>query len=594
MRTPPNVSRRCPTLSESETSMEGGVRTPPNVRSHSLDRPHPVTSMEGGVRTPPNRPICSSVRSACRLQWRAACARRRIAAQSSAWAWRSALQWRAACARRRMPDWMLHSVDHVPLQWRAACARRRMRRGCRGSRRPPGHFNGGRRAHAAESVRASSARQAVCSLQWRAACARRRMSAGMLVTFFGVQLQWRAACARRRICRSRARCGPGRVDFNGGRRAHAAEWRLPARPLPLGGLTSMEGGVRTPPNARPIRRRPANRTDFNGGRRAHAAELALGALGLLAAYALQWRAACARRRIGHSCGSRSRWARLQWRAACARRRIRPGRCRVGWVPGDFNGGRRAHAAESAATANDNATAIGTSMEGGVRTPPNHTVPPRSPGLARTSMEGGVRTPPNTPVGRPRPRCPPTSMEGGVRTPPNASMQSRLWRLALLLQWRAACARRRIRVAAGDDDAVGSTSMEGGVRTPPNPYRCRSCRQYFSLQWRAACARRRICSLCLGGLHDVILQWRAACARRRMRGQPRRPRPRRPTSMEGGVRTPPNDVAVVVEQVGATTSMEGGVRTPPNSCLGGGHEYIVHTSMEGGVRTPPNTQRMETT
>ena len=36
-----------------------------------------------------------------------------------------------------------------------------------------------------------------------------------------------------------------------------------------------------------------------------------------------------------------------------------------------------------------------------------------------------------------------------------------------LQWRAACARRRIRRVAGWSPAEAFTSMEGGVRTPPN-------------------------------------------------------------------------------------------------------------------------------
>ena len=153
-----------------------------------------------------------------------------------------------------------------------------------------------------------------------------------------------AACARRPPLKPF-----GEPDRPGGggirRRAHAAEChRHQADPAPR--RASMEGGVRTPPNrAAPPASRPSPR--------------------------LQWRAACARRRIGSRLAAWTVKSLLQWRAACARRRMRASRP-ASEPPSGFNGGRRAHAAESHLR-----RPVGrredASMEGGVRTPPNRSV-----------------------------------------------------------------------------------------------------------------------------------------------------------------------------------------------------------------------------
>ena len=187
-----------PRTTRGSTSMEGGVRTPPNatsrqaIRGEAWDfnggrRAHaaesgevaradlePPTSMEGGVRTPPNSSSSGVSPATGRLQWRAACARRRIADDTPDLVTSITLQWRAACARRRMSRRPPSERTKSLLQWRAACARRRIRGPTRGT-----HifrdFNGGRRAHAAESL-SSALRSAVSwVLQWRAACARRRI-----------------------------------------------------------------------------------------------------------------------------------------------------------------------------------------------------------------------------------------------------------------------------------------------------------------------------------------------------------------------------------------------------------------------------------
>ena len=227
--------------------MEGGVRTPPNAvrpatarspglnfnggrRAHAAEFLHrkPVgfptrTSMEGGVRTPPNMPLIWPLRRpVALLQWRAACARRRI-------------------RRPRRPP----ADRRTPLQWRAACARRRILLGCRQGRACcRTSMEGGVRTPPNSPTQA--AMSARSSLQWRAACARRRIRRGLVGT----------------------RGGP---HFNGGRRAHAAEYRLSVVGTPEL-VTSMEGGVRTPPNGGRGRCRPGRGCYFNGGRRAHAAE----------------------------------------------------------------------------------------------------------------------------------------------------------------------------------------------------------------------------------------------------------------------------------------------------------------------------------
>ena len=318
------------------------------------------------------------------------------------------------------------------------------RRGGRGGCRARA-FNGGRRAHAAESSEAAVAGGVAAEPSMEGgvrtppnrscAAAARRSST----------LQWRAACARRRI-------------------------RLGDLPLLPRRDPSMEGGVRTPPNRRAGWRCCSAPRPFNGGRRAHAAESDPETRPPTMNQLLQWRAACARRRIGTRRGV----------AACRR------------LP--FNGGRRAHAAEWGARLRVCAHIDGPSMEGGVRTPPNLVC----------AVATAHRRPP--------------SMEGGVRTPPNAApVGTAIW-LSVNLQWRAACARRRMGVPEAAVVALAAPSMEGGVRTPPNSVRA----------GRGACGRR--------------------------------------PSMEGGVRTPPNRRRDQLGARGRGPSMEGGVRTPPNGSL----------------------------
>ena len=115
-------------------------------------------------------------------------------------------------------------------------------------------------------------------------------------------------------------CRP--TGFNGGRHAHAAEFRAGVRAVPSAGA-SMEGGMRMPPNSEP--------------------EFAQCHLQVL-----QWRAACACRRITAVTLQDGVITLLQWRAACACRRIWPMVPHENWRS-RFNGGRHAHAAESPAT-----------------------------------------------------------------------------------------------------------------------------------------------------------------------------------------------------------------------------------------------------
>ena len=62
------------------------------------------------------------------------------------------LQWRAACACRRIEDVPVGVSPEVRLQWRAACACRRIGAVTVMPLSVSLGFNGGRHAHAAESV----------------------------------------------------------------------------------------------------------------------------------------------------------------------------------------------------------------------------------------------------------------------------------------------------------------------------------------------------------------------------------------------------------------------------------------------------------
>ena len=136
-----------------------------------------------------------------------------------------------------------------------------------------------------------------------------------------------------------------REPFNGGRHAHAAESGAPALAITAACAPSMEGGMRMPPN----------------GRRCGIVTSVLR---------LQWRAACACRRIAATVAPDASSLFLQWRAACACRRIRHLR-RQPMVPGPFNGGRHAHAAELPDVDRHRPRrGHGPSMEGGMRMPPN--------------------------------------------------------------------------------------------------------------------------------------------------------------------------------------------------------------------------------
>ena len=79
MRMPPNLSPSRIQGALSTASMEGGMRMPPNQETPQHQDTDSQASMEGGMRMPPNRqrtphPLPSSGM----LQWRAACACRRI------------------------------------------------------------------------------------------------------------------------------------------------------------------------------------------------------------------------------------------------------------------------------------------------------------------------------------------------------------------------------------------------------------------------------------------------------------------------------------------------------------------------------------
>ena len=328
------------------------------------------------------------------------------------------------------------------------------------------------------------------SLQWRAACACRRMRAEFVDSMYVMELQWRAACACRRMPGNRS-TSLGRSCFNGGRHAHAAEYgvllcgggllhasmeggmRMPPnrrrgyRRAPAV-CASMEGGMRMPPNYQPVPRHhpgdrasmeggmrmPPNHTliarhgwvqnasmeggmrmppngdcggfigggdfGFNGGRHAHAAEsgsrpttgmFPTGFNGGRHAHAAE----CPDRRPRRRRGRRFNGGRHAHAAEWAR-------C-VSWWPSDhpsFNGGRHAHAAEWVTLCCCCRRTPAASMEGGMRMPPNLVAVRQAHCVDHASMEGGMRMPPNSP-------------NTGAPTPSRA------------LQWRAACACRRISV-----------------------------------------------------------------------------------------------------------------------------------------------------
>ena len=165
-------------------SMEGGMRMPPNLQDQGAATvAHAHASMEGGMRMPPNRPWLAPVHGVDCFNG----GRHAHAAECRRPGSHTMLQWRAACACRRMSGRRteLRTPTPLTLQWRAACACRRIGQ-CPtwssprpapsmegGMRMPPNRhhreakrsscsaFNGGRHAHAAESPhRAPSARSA--------------------------------------------------------------------------------------------------------------------------------------------------------------------------------------------------------------------------------------------------------------------------------------------------------------------------------------------------------------------------------------------------------------------------------------------------
>ena len=141
-----------------------------------------------------------------------------------------------------------------------------------------------------------------------------------------------------------------------------------------------------------------------------------------------------------------------------------------------------------------------------------------------------------PFFRPRDKI---SMEGGMRMPPN---------------------QEEVRQAAGVDLA----SMEGGMRMPPNDAHEHPMVAWWTLQWRAACACRRIPGPNLVTVGANKLQWRAACACRRIRcSTVQRIGDTHHASMEGGMRMPPNLGFGATIQIIDGASMEGGMRMPPN-------------------------------
>ena len=245
------------------------MRMPPNHPTGTRWARRPRASMEGGMRMPPNVKVITGPPKEYLLQWRAACACRRISVQPTATRTNSPLQWRAACACRRIGE-------------------TRTRRRCRARR-----FNGGRHAHAAESAAFRCEGQADDGASMEGGM---RMPPNLLIALTRIALvvlQWRAACACRRM-RTQRLANRRERGFNGGRHAHAAESSVPVG-TNVNATASMEGGMRMPPNesststmrsactlqwraACACRRIPAvgrpgpPSRSFNGGRHAHAAE----------------------------------------------------------------------------------------------------------------------------------------------------------------------------------------------------------------------------------------------------------------------------------------------------------------------------------
>ena len=189
------------------------------------------------------------------------------------------LQWRAACACRRIAKNCRYpqKLEHLPLplQWRAACACRRMppRARATGVANIEASMEGGMRMPPNRS--SSLHRQAQPCRQPASMEGGMRMPPNPRPGRLRVPLRSRAACVAEWDWHER----PGRAwRFNGGRHAHAAEFRE----------------LHTS-------RRPEPYPCFNGGRHAHAAELA----GV------------------HADATRSMGGVLQWRAACACRRMAP-------------------------------------------------------------------------------------------------------------------------------------------------------------------------------------------------------------------------------------------------------------------------------
>ena len=273
MRMPPN--RREVELLDAlnGASMEGGMRMPPNCRDGARGALQFGASMEGGMRMPPNRPVCV------------------VSGRG--------------CAHASMEGGMRMPPNHHQRRVRVGAVRASMEGGMRmppngqppvRRRWPSTRFNGGRHAHAAESH------------------ARMRGSGRGCARFNGGRHAHAAESP------PTAGTGGRRSSFNGGRHAHAAESVPPRRPRRHGFVASMEGGMRMPPNG-PVRTRSAR----------------IGAL--------QWRAACACRRIPRPARRPTSPNRLQWRAACACRRILKDVVAFLQSPHRFNGGRHAHAAE---------------------------------------------------------------------------------------------------------------------------------------------------------------------------------------------------------------------------------------------------------
>ena len=257
---------------------------------------------------------------------------------------------------------------------------------------------------------------------------------------------------------------PGEVHacphgFNGGRHAHAAESSAPRDAARASGLLQC----------------------FNGGRHAHAAECSEWRPDRLRRVpALQWRAACACRRIPSAFNfvkQSGRWtASMEGGMRMPPNRILAAGSSTVTIRSRFNGGRHAHAAESdPATPSRQTPPVPASMEGGMRMPPNRQLRPRFECRSVPRFNGGRHAHAAESAARgcctDQQIC--ASMERGMRMPPN-------W------QW--------VRPALTHEDA----RMEGGAHAPNVTVDAASVHRN-ALQWRAACACRRM-PLCASGRH----------------------------------------------------------------------------------------------